>query len=268
MKKATVIILAIIAVVGLVAVILAIIGVATKTWISVSGNTDELKKKFLPLTDPNGVFVNSVSAALSLPLPVAQTRAIIVAIANQTLIQVEMQLSANLQLTTYSLFDKQVSKKPATDVDELKLPQGLIVAGLVCLFVGTISAAIMTFLNLGKFGFVRVIPLIVLAIGSILILLGYLLFTKIIVEDFGHDLGIESQLGASFVLAVLSSIIGFATAVIFGSTMLLRRDRSGSVATDRTTETVGHVALKARHSGVAQLPKNVTTSDYENGDGF
>ncbi|CAF1379866.1 unnamed protein product [Rotaria sordida] len=127
-------------IIGLIAVILAIVGVATRNWVSVQGNTNELQNKFGQLLDANGQFVVTAANTLAgLGVPAPLTKLIVIGLANATLVQVEGQLRSNLQSTTYSLFDKKVSVA-RTEVSELKLPQGLVMAGLACIFSGTLLA--------------------------------------------------------------------------------------------------------------------------------
>ncbi|CAF3879253.1 unnamed protein product [Rotaria sordida] len=185
------------AIIGLIAVILAIVGIVTRNWISVQGNTNELQNNFGQLLDANGTFVVTAAAVLTtLGIPEPLTKLIVIGLANATLTQVEGQLSNNLQSTTYSLFDKKVSVA-RTEVPELKLSQGLVIAGLVCLFSGTLLATLILCIpvNLRYIGLIAIVSLFFLALGSILILLGYLLFTRAITEDFGHELGIKVTLG-------------------------------------------------------------------------
>ncbi|CAF1445133.1 unnamed protein product [Didymodactylos carnosus] len=241
-----------IAIVGLIAVTLAIVGVATRNWVSVQGNTNELRTKFDQLLDENGTFVVNASgnivSLLSMP---SLAKQVVIGLANATLIQVERQLSSNLQPTTYSLFDKKIAATRTT-VPEFKLPQGLVIAGLICLFIGTSLATIILFIHgsLRSGGLFAIVPLFFLVLGSIIILLGYLLFTKIITEDFGHDLGIKVSLGYSFILVAISSIIGFLTAVSFASSLISHVKTTGTTGQAvglkerRPVPVAGRVALR------------------------
>ncbi|CAF3991818.1 unnamed protein product [Rotaria sp. Silwood1] len=230
-------------IIGLIAVILAIVGVATRNWVSVQGDTNELQKKFGQLLDANGEFVvNAAASIAALGIPQPLTKPIVIRLANATLFQVQRQLSSNLQLTTYSLFDKKDSAG-RTQVPELKLSQGLVIIGLVFLFSGTLLTTLIFCIpvNLRYIRLIATVSLFFLALGSILILLGYLLFTKSITEDFGHELGIKVSLGYSFVLLAISSIIGFLTAISFALSLIPYVHRAiNMMIAGETTDTIGH----------------------------
>ncbi|CAF0885516.1 unnamed protein product [Rotaria sordida] len=247
------------AIIGLIAVILAIVGIVTRNWISVQGNTNELQNNFGQLLDANGTFVVTAAAVLTaLGIPEPLTKLIVIGLANATLTQVEGQLSNNLQSTTYSLFDKKVSVA-RTEVPELKLSQGLVIAGLVCLFSGTLLATLILCIpvNLRYIGLIAIVSLFFLALGSILILLGYLLFTRAITEDFGHELGIKVTLGYSFILVTISSIIGFLTAISFALSLIpyVHQARNMMIAT-KTSDTIGH-AVSLRDQRRIPVPAKV-----------
>ncbi|CAF3840406.1 unnamed protein product [Rotaria sp. Silwood1] len=230
-------------IIGLIAVILAIVGVATRNWISVQGDTNELRTKFSQLLEPNGTFViNAAAVIASLGIPQPLTKPIVISLANATLIQVERQLSSNLQSTTYSLFDKKVLAA-RTEIPELKLSQGLVIGGLACLFIGTLLVTLILCIpvKIRYIGLITSVSLFFLALGSIITLLGYLLFTKVITEDFGHELGIKVSLKYSFVLVAISSIIGFLTAISFVLSLIPYVHRARNIMTaGETIDTIGH----------------------------
>jgi hypothetical protein len=202
-----------VATVGLIAVILAIVGVATKNWVGVKGSTESLNKTIYTQVLPNLAAFITQNLSSSYPASLFINGAVKFAFDS-----VVANIGGNLKPTTYNLFDKSTN---TTKINELKLPQGLVIAGLNCIFVGTVLAVIIGML--GRWRVMSIVPLLFLIIGPILITIGYLLYAKIIVEDFGHELGITVHLGYSLVLVVISSIIGYITSVFYAFTILHHR---------------------------------------------
>ena len=199
--------------VGLVAIVLAIVGVATKQWVGVEGSTEKLNETIYSRVLPvlNAVINDTVYSGSSNGYISVYIRGA-VKVAFDTVVK---NIGENLEPTTYDLFEKSTN---TTKRPEFSLPQGLIIAGLCCIFVGTVLAVIVGLLGLWRV--ISIVPLLFLVLGPVLITIGYLLYAKIVVEDFGHELGTEVHLGYSLVLIVIASIIGYATAVLFAFTIL------------------------------------------------
>ena len=202
-----------VAAVGLVAIILAIVGVATKQWVGAEGSTQKLNESIHRDVLPrlNGGISQILAASPSLATAIN-------GIVNGAFQSVVENIGKNLESTTYNLFTKSTND---TKVDEFSVPQGLIIAGLCCIFVGTVLAVVVGLLGLWRV--ISILPLLLLVVGPVLITIGYLLYAKVVVEDFGHELGIVVHLGYSLVLIVISSIIGYATAIFFAFTILHHR---------------------------------------------
>ena len=199
--------------VGLVAIILAIVGISTKRWVGVEGSTDQLNETIYSQVLPRvNAGINQIANSGAPPAVVSATISVIVKSAFDGVVA---NIGKNLEPTTYDLFEKSTN---TTKRPEFSVPQGLIIAGLCCIFVGTVLAIIVGLLGLWRV--VSIVPLLFLVLGPVLITIGYLLYAKIVVEDFGHELGTEVHLGYSLVLIVIASIIGYATAVLFAFTIL------------------------------------------------
>lgn len=201
----------IVAIAGFTAVILAIVGVTTKNWVEVQGSTTILNNTIHTAVLPN--LTATISGALG-PSPLAP---LINAGVRRAFDAVVANIGHNLEPTTYTLFEKS---SEATTVSDLGPPQGLIIAGLTCLFIGTILAFVVGIVGLWRA--VSIIPLMFLMLGPILITIGYLLYAKVVVEDFGHELGVTVHLGYSLMIIVVSSIVGYMTAVLYALTIFHR----------------------------------------------
>jgi hypothetical protein len=203
------------AVIGAVALALVIVGVSTKNWIAVSSSSSSLEAKL------NSVFTN---ASFIGPLLVATgaNQIQVLTIISATVAEVKKELDRGVGKTTYHLFDK--TPNASTTPPNFKLPQGLVLAGLASMFVGVLLAIVTLLLSLRRV--LRAIPLLFLIVGPILITIGYIFYTKLVIEDFGGVFETSVAVGYSFILVIIASIVGYLAAVFFAFSTLHPLQRS------------------------------------------
>ncbi|CAF0977871.1 unnamed protein product [Adineta ricciae] len=122
--------------------------------------------------------------------------------------------------STYGLFQQcssmEIGNGSITSCADIKSAfqtvQGLQIAGVVILTVGVVIAIIIKQF-LPKYFLKLSTPLLPL-IGSVLILVGSLLFAKYVIEHFSRNL-IYVTIGYSMVLMVIACICGFVITVLF-----------------------------------------------------
>jgi hypothetical protein len=236
--------LVVVGIIGFAAVALAIAGVVTKNWVHVEGSTEHLNQTIYTKVLPGLTGFITQNLTSSFPASLFINGAVKFAFDS-----VVANIGSNLKSTTYNLFDKSTD---TTKLTGLTLPQGLIIGGLCCVIIGIILALIV-----GMFGIWRgisIIPLLLLIVGPIAITIGFLLYAKTVVEDFGHDLGITVHLGYSLIAVVLSSIVGFITAILFALTIF---HQSGQ-------ETIQDEALRSFPSGRKKLKSGTIEMSFEN----
>ncbi|UJR16671.1 hypothetical protein I4U23_003571 [Adineta vaga] len=216
-NKITKLLILYVALVGAIALAILIIGVATTNWITVSSSSSSLETKL------NDILLNT-SFISSLIIATGTNQTQVLTIISATVSIVKEQLSNGIGQATYHLFDKtpNLLKTPPN----FKLSQVLILTGMVSIFIGVLLAVIICLLNLQRV--IRTIPLLFLVIGPILITIGYIFYTKLVIEDFGVVFQTSVAIGYSFILIIISSIIGYITAVFFAFTILHPRRQKKS----------------------------------------
>ncbi|CAF1531849.1 unnamed protein product [Adineta ricciae] len=212
----TKIFLLLVTIIGIIALILLIIGVATRKWLSVSSSLSPLE------TQISGVLSNTTFLT-SLIIATRANQTQVVQIVLATAQKVKEQLNnAAANHTTYHLYGKDPNI-PETSLS-FKSSQGFVFAGIGSIFFGILLAIIITLLPLPRI--IRLLPLLLLITGPILITIGFVLYPKIVIEDFGDALDISIDVGYSIILVIIASIIGYITAVLFAFIILQQRQNS------------------------------------------
>jgi hypothetical protein len=122
--------------------------------------------------------------------------------------------------TTYSLFErcnKALSDAAAplagcTTVNNLQAAQGLIIAGVVATGLGIIGAVLLDVLINNRW--IKLMPQLLLVPGPTLIIVGALFYVKNVLGNFTSGAA-ELELGYSFILIVITCIIGYLSAGYF-----------------------------------------------------
>ena len=190
---------------GIIALILLIVGVATRKWIRITTNLSPLEAQInQALTDTT--FITSLVIATN----ASQTQVVqIVSAANQ---KVNQQLSSIASSDiTYHLYGKNPNVPPTSP--KFKLPQGFIFAGLSSIFVGLLLALIVIIFGLPRI--IRYLPLFFLSIGPIFITIGFSIYPKLIIEDFAKTIELSIDIGFSIVLVISAALVGFNAASTF-----------------------------------------------------
>lgn len=209
----TKIFLALAIIAGIIALILLIIGVATRKWLTVTSSLEPLETQITKVLS-NTTFLTS----LILATRANQTQVVQIVLATAGKVK-EQLTNAAAPDTTYHLYGKNPNVPETSPT--FKTSQGLVFAGIATFFVGLLLAIIITLLPLSRV--IRLLPLALLIIGPILIILGSVLFPKKVVEDFGTALELQVDVGFSVVLVVVGAIIGFITAAVFAFIILQQR---------------------------------------------
>ena len=195
---------------GTIALILLIVGVATRKWIRITTSLSSLETQInQAVTDTT--FITSLMIATN------ATQTQVVQIVSATAQKVEQQLTGFGSVdTTYHLYGKNLNV-PATS-PKFKSPQGLIFAGISSIFVGLLLALIVIVFGLPRI--IRFLPLIFLTIGPILITIGFSIYPKLFIEDFGKLLELSIDVGFSFYLVITAALVGFNAANTFAFIIL------------------------------------------------
>jgi uncharacterized protein YjeT (DUF2065 family) len=112
--------------------------------------------------------------------------------------------------TTTNLAGTSISD--CIDVTTFETSQGLQIAGVFIIAVGVIIAIILKLFS-STSNIYLISPLLPM-IGSILILIGFLLYTKYVIEDFVQS-ALEVNTGYSMILMVITCICGFVATAYF-----------------------------------------------------
>ncbi len=195
---------------GTIALILLIVGVATRKWIRITTSLSPLETQInQALTDTT--FITSLIIATN----ASQTQ--VVQIVSATAQKVEQLLnSVGSNDTTYHLYGKNPNV-PATS-PKFKSPQGFIFAGISSIFVGLLLALIVIVFGLPRI--IRFLPLLFLTIGPILITIGFSIYPKLVIQDFGKQVELSIDVGFSIYLVITAAIVGFNAASTFAFIIL------------------------------------------------
>lgn len=195
---------------GIIALILLIVGVATRKWIRITTSLSPLETQInQSLTDTT--FITSLMIATN----ASQTQ--VVQIVSACAQKVEQQLNIAIRTdTTYHLYGKNPNV-PATS-PKFRSPQGFIFAGISSIFVGLLLVLIVIIFGLPRF--LRYLPLFFLTIGSIFITIGASFYPKLFIEDYGKALDLSIGVGFSIVLVITAAIVGFNAASTFAFIIL------------------------------------------------
>jgi hypothetical protein len=195
---------------GTIALILLIVGVATRKWISITTSLSPLETQISQALT-NTTFITSLIIATN------ANQAQVVQIVSATAQKVEQLLSGvGSSDTTYHLYGKNPNV-PATS-PKFKSPQGFIFAGISSIFVGLLLALIVIVFGLPRI--IRFLPLFFLTIGPIFITVGFSIYPKLVIEDFGKPLELSIDVGFSIYLVISAAIVGFNTASTFAFIIL------------------------------------------------
>ncbi|CAF1531826.1 unnamed protein product [Adineta ricciae] len=220
----TKIFLVLVTIVGIIALILLIIGVATRKWLSISSSLSPLE------TQISGVLSNTTFlTSLIIATRASQTQVVQIVLATAQKVKDQLN-AATANHTTYHLYGKDPNI-PETSLS-FKTSQGFVFAGIGSLFFGLLLAIIITLLPLPRF--IRLLPLLLLIIGPILITIGFVLYPKTVIEDFGNSLQVSIDIGYSIILVIIASIIGYITAALFAFIILQPRQNSPQKPPTRT----------------------------------
>ncbi|UJR12322.1 hypothetical protein I4U23_016499 [Adineta vaga] len=199
--------------VGIIAVILFIVGVASRKWIEISSDLIPLETQISQVLG-NSTFIASLIVATKASQ--AQVVQIVLATGNK----VKEQLgNAAANDTTYHLYGKNPNI-PETS-PSFKTTQGFVFAGIASIFIGLLLSLIVIASCLTRI--IRFVPLFFLTVGPILITIGYVIYSKLVIEDFGKSLEISVDVGFSIILIIISSIVGYVSAIIFALIILQPR---------------------------------------------
>jgi hypothetical protein len=195
---------------GIIALILLIVGVATRKWIRITINLSPLETQInQALTDTT--FITSLVIATN----ASQTQ--VVQIVSAAAQKVEQQLNSIASSdTTYHLYGKNPNVPPTSP--KFKSPQGFIFAGLSSVFVGLLLALIVIIFGLPRI--IRYLPLFFLSIGPIFITIGFSIYPKLIIEDFGKAIELSIHVGFSIFLVISAALVGFNAASTFAFIVL------------------------------------------------
>lgn len=195
---------------GTIALILLIVGTATRNWIRITTSLSPLETQISQALT-NTTFITSLIIATN----ASQTQ--VVQIASATAQEVEQQLTSfGSRDTTYHLYGKNPNV-PATS-PKFKSPQGFIFAGISSMFVGLLLVLIVIVFGLPLI--IRYLPLFFLTIGPIFITIGFAIYPKLIIQDFGKPLALSIDVGFSFYLIITAALVGFNTASTFAFIIL------------------------------------------------
>ncbi|CAF1340996.1 unnamed protein product [Adineta steineri] len=130
---------------------------------------------------------------------------------------IDVEVVAGGSNTIYGLFRQctvDATGTKCTNVPTFKTAQGLQIAGVVIIAIGVISFTILNLLS--RNSYLHLISPVLPIIGSILILIGFLLFPKYVIELYSTNLmKLQVNIGYSMVLMVIACIGGFLTAIYF-----------------------------------------------------
>ncbi|UJR36607.1 hypothetical protein I4U23_029327 [Adineta vaga] len=124
---------------------------------------------------------------------------------------IKIALAGQEPSVIYSLFQQCITEDNsiATCIDispSFKTIQGLEIAGVVIIGVGVIIAVVLKILFPKKL--IQLITPLLPMVGSILILVGSLLYAKYVIEHFS-TFGLEIGVGYSMILIIIACIFGF-----------------------------------------------------------
>ncbi|CAF0733658.1 unnamed protein product [Adineta steineri] len=131
---------------------------------------------------------------------------------------IDVKVVAGGMNTVYGLFREctvVATGTTCTNVPTFKTAQGLQIAGVVIIAIGVISFTILKLLS--RNSYLHLISPVLPIIGSILILIGFLLFPKYVIELNTANTR-QVNIGYSMVLMVIACIGGFLTAIYFAFT--------------------------------------------------
>ena len=195
---------------GIISLTLLIVGVATRKWIGISTNLSPLETQISNVLS-NTTFITSLINATG------ADQAQVVQIVSATVEQVKQQLTyAVASEVTYHLYGKNPNI-PQTSLN-FKFSQGFIFAGISSIFVGLLLTLIVIILALPPL--IRNLPLFFLGIGPIFLTIGFSLYPKIVIEDFGIGLELTINIGFSIILVISGTIVGYNTASVFALIVL------------------------------------------------
>lgn len=143
----------------------------------------------------------------------------IIALVTNRWLKAEVSLPATLGSGTvvkhYSVLRKNGAIIPEDSL--FKVVQGILVAGVAAIFVGIVASMIIQLSLKNRAS--RFIVSILISSGAILLIIGLLLFAKIVFETAAKVIPPDSttkiSLGYSLILMVICSILGFLTSSIF-----------------------------------------------------
>lgn len=195
---------------GIIALILLIVGVATRKWIRIKTNLSPLETRInQALTDTT--FITSLVIATN----ASQTQVVQIISAAQQKVEQELSSIASSD-RTYHLYGKDPNVPPTSP--EFKSPQGFIFSGLSLIFVGLLSTLIVIIFGLPRI--IRYLPLVFLSVGPILITIGSSIYPKFMIEDFGKGIELSIDIGFSIYLVITAALVGFNAASTFAFIVL------------------------------------------------
>ena len=142
----------------------------------------------------------------------------IIGLATPTWIKISLA-DAGVLTNVYGLFrrcivsDEDLTVTICAKVTSFKTAQGLLIAGVIIIAIGVVIAIILKlFSSMGNHIYL-IFPILPM-LGSILILIGFLLYIKYVIEDF-VNFELKIDIGYSMVLMVIACILGFVTTAYF-----------------------------------------------------
>ncbi|CAF1929557.1 unnamed protein product [Rotaria magnacalcarata] len=123
--------------------------------------------------------------------------------------------------STYSLFQRcnesSIPQLPSiqgcTELDGFQTPQGLTISGVIIVVLGIASSILLGMLNTNRY--IKYVSHLLLLTGPTIILIGVLFYVRNVLANFTAGLT-NLDLGYSFILIVITCIVGYISSAYFG----------------------------------------------------